>query len=40
MRASSKFLQEGKVPRQSFNANVSYARQGVCTLYGVYGLTL
>ncbi len=40
MRASSKFLQEGKVPTQSFNKDVDIAKQHICTNYGVYGLTL
>lgn len=40
MRASSKFLQEGTIPTQSFNKNIEIAKQHVCTNYGVYGLTL
>lgn len=40
MRANSKYLQEGKIPTQSFNKDVKVAKQSVCTLYGVFGLTL
>lgn len=40
MRANLKYLQEGKMPTQSFNKNVDIAKQSVCTLYGTYGLTL
>lgn len=40
MRADSKYLQEGKIPTQSFNKQVDIAKQSVCTLYGVFGLTL
>ena len=40
MRANSKYLQEGKIPTQSFNKHVDISKQNVCTLYGVFGLTL
>lgn len=40
MRASLKYLQEGKIPTQSFSKKVDIAKQSVCTLYGVFGLTL
>ena len=40
MRANLKYLQEGKIPTQSFNKKVDIAKQSICTLYGVYGLTL
>jgi hypothetical protein len=40
MRANLKYLQEGKMPTQSFKTNIDIAKQKVCTLYGVYGLTL
>ncbi len=40
MRASLKYLQEGQIPAQSFNKTVTVSKQHVCTLYGVYGLTL
>lgn len=40
MRANVKYLQEGKMPTQSFNKNVDISKQHICTLYGTYGLTL
>lgn len=40
MRASLKYMQEGKIPSQSFNKKINAVKQHVNTLYGVYGLTL
>lgn len=40
MRANQKYLQDGKMPTQTFSKKVTVVRQNICTLYGVYGLTL
>lgn len=40
MRASTKTLQEGKIPNQSFDQKIEISQQHVYTTYGVYGLTL
>jgi hypothetical protein len=40
MRASLKYLQEGKIPAQSFSKPVYTAKQTISNLYGAYGLTL
>jgi hypothetical protein len=40
MRANLKYLQEGRIPTQSYNKKVIVSKQNTSTLYGMYGLTL